>query len=195
MYGVVLTHVRHVVLKRCSITQGWSCVQAARQQETAATLAGQELLAEEEQEQAKAAAKRAKKQKAKSRKQQSQEQQQQQRHEQEPDESEPSETFFTDSLAVHDSDSASTQLDLSAQHMVRNAGTTGRDTAHAESPEGHEAVSPDLIVSDKLRSELQVCAEPSVSAKSSSSSNGSLHSCKGDQQLQDLFLCPITQVH
>lgn len=169
-------------------------MQAARQQETAATLAGQELLAEEEQEQAKAAAKRAKKQKAKSRKQQSQEQQQQ-RHEQEPDESEPSETFFTDSLAIHDSDSASTQLDLSAQHMVRNAGTTGRDTAHAESPEGHDAVSPDLIVSDKLQSELQVCAEPSVSAKSSSSSNGSLHSCKGDQQLQDLFLCPITQVH
>ena len=58
------------MLPACS---GAVCLQAARQRETAALLASQDLLAEEERERARAAAKKAKKEKAKAKKHQAQE--------------------------------------------------------------------------------------------------------------------------
>ena len=187
-------------------------LQISRQKESAALLACQQLLAEEEQEKTRLAAKIARKQKAKAKKQQPQEQQLQQeiiQAEADLDSLADSDclkapTAIIETAAPESADPSTVDDD---DWSVRNAAglsakqgwkaalgvdMVNRTTAVSGSRQGNDSTPLDSVMaaSAQLTPRPQPQAGPSVTPEV----HISLLDSKGDQTMMDLFLCPITKV-
>ena len=191
-------------------------LQIIRQKESAALLAGQQLLAEEEQEKTRLAAKIARKQKAKAKKQQPQEQQLQQeiiQAEADLDSLADSDCLkaptaaintaapeSADPLTVDDDWSVRNAAGLSAKQGSKAAlgfDMLNRTTAIRGSSQGHGSTALDSVIAApaQLTSRPQPQAKPSITPEVHTSfASSPQRNSNGDQTMMDLFLCPITQV-
>lgn len=171
-------------------------------------LASQDLLAEEERERARGAAKKAKKDKAKAKKQPPQEVPLSQPHEEpstHPDEfatsafaeasSEPAMPLTSSALTedVHDIGQPPVQADATSSAAFNGDGSDPDQAQwHSISRKGSDLPARIVMAPPKVVEAVQV--EPALLSESSSCSAASLPWSSAEDRLLHLLMCPITQV-